>query len=472
MKAKSTTVYICQLTNSFLKVVKCVKGRKTEFLRFEAESLSPNTSVASLTDRVKFLFKKIGYRQEPIILSIPHNSVTCRYLKVPTQVPQEIERIAVLQAARYLPYPEQELITGYQVISIDEEGYSYLNLVIVHKDVIERILETFKNLNAKSLTIVLSSYGLTFLLNSLMPDEQESVLMIDIDSEQAELAIVAQQKLLYSRHFKLAASAPDWKDSFLVEISKTERAYLEEVARGTFSKIVITGREDFSSELTNAFNQQKRGIAQVLPYTKILGPAEQLFKNNVASNISFANLIGLGLGSGEESLNLMPQILKEKIQRAAGAKHAVWLGVNILIIIAMLVIGATKNLDSKALYLNTLKAELGQISKEAKPLEELEKRYKVLQGRFQDRDSVLELIYELHRIVNSPLSLANIIYEEGEDLILHGQTPELNSVFEFVGVLKKSPAFKAFNIKVKYAASKRTSAGDIVDFEIIGVRKK
>jgi Tfp pilus assembly protein PilN len=130
-----------------------------------------------------------------------------------------------------------------------------------------------------------------------------------------------------------------------------------------------------------------------------------------------------------------------------------------------------KNLDNKTIYLRRLKAELNKISKDAKPLEEIERRFRLLEGRAKKTTTGMDVLYEVHRTIPEGVVLVSLNYEEDNQVVLHGYTSELKSVFEFVSLLEKSPVFKKFNIKVRYASKKRTQSGEILDFEIVCSKK-
>lgn len=471
IKAKGA-VFICQITENFLRVIKCLTAHnsKRQFVGLEAEAIAQDTDDKRLTEKLAQLFKKLGYSNNPLIVSLPRSKVTCRYLKVPTQIPEEIEKIASLQAPRYLPYPSEELITGYQIVFTDKEGYAQVNLVIVHKDVVERYIRILRTLVTTKITIGLSSYGLVNFFNYLKPEESQSVMLIDIDWQQAELAIVSERKLLFSRYFKFDASQPLWENLFIDEVTKTQDAYLKEVARKAPSKIMVTGAGKIYPGFAEALHKQLDLPVEVLPYEKI-NLTNELLDKILISEHSFAGIIGLGLKNVEENLNLLPQELKEKNKILVQHKKRLRLALLISGIILILFLGIAKNLDNKSQYLQQLNLELSKVAKDAKVLEEIEKRLEFMQQRSAKKLSGVDLLYELHRVIPSQISLVNLSYEEDNQVILRGQTPELNSVFAFVAQLGKSLVFKEFNIKVRYATQKKTITGEVVDFEVVCAKK-
>ena len=55
-------------------------------------------------------------------------------------------------------------------------------------------------------------------------------------------------------------------------------------------------------------------------------------------------------------------------------------------------------MDNKYQYLKRLKRELNSIEKEARPLEDIDKRFKILEGRAIKKPTTLDIIYELHQV--------------------------------------------------------------------------
>lgn len=466
LKKNKRTIFICQLTDSSLKVIKCLgDDSKREFVDLAVEAVAADIDDKSLTQKFTQIFNRLGYSNNPVIVSLPCQKATCRYLKVPAQIPSEIERISSLQASHHLPYPNEELITGYQFLSADAQGYSDINMVIVHKDGIQRYARIFKELKISNLTVALSSYGLVNLYDFLKHDTVKPVMIIDIDASQSELAIVSQKKLLFSRSFKVDRSLPQWENLFIDQISKSRDVYFKGISKEPPVKIIITGGAKFSQTLNEVLNRQMGLPVEVLSYDKIKFSGNLLNEILNADN-SFASLIGLGLRAIEESLNLLPADMKEESKKISQRKDYIRLAILGIVMFFILGLGVVKNLDNKAVYLKKLKVELDKIAQEAKSLENKENRLKVLERRLQKKPSALDVLYEIYRLVPAQISLVNLSYEEDKQIILRGQSRELNSVFAFARQLKTPEVFKNFNIKVKYATKKITPLGEMIDFEI------
>ncbi|MDD5595496.1 MAG: pilus assembly protein PilM [Candidatus Omnitrophica bacterium] len=465
------TVFILQVTDSAFKAIKCSKDAKKEFLGLESETFPEGIDNQKLIEKLSSALHKLGINNNPVVLSLSRNQATCRHITIPAQSPQEIAKIATLQAPRYLPYPINELITGYQVIKAQPGGYSAVNLVIVHKDVISRYLEIFKALKVKQFSIHLGSYGICNLYNYLFAQEALPVMIIDVDFNQVELVVIAERKMVFSRYFKLNRSREDWKFTFVEEVNRSRETYAKEFLREFSQKILILGSGKIVQDCYNLLKEKIPLTIEQVDFYKKINLSEPLIQKIQSSGCSFTSLFGFGLEAPEETLNLLPLEAREK-----GAQLNVYRkGLKAFFFVAFIslvwIIAIVKNLDNKSKYLQRLKNELDKISKEARPLEEIEKRSKILQGQSAKRASSLDLLTACFKSLPNLAYLTSFSYEEGNQVILRGQAQELNPVFVFVSALEKAPELKNFNIKVRYASKRKTKTGEMVDFEIACLNK-
>lgn len=470
---KRGRVFICQVSDDSLKVAECFSPNnfKKEFTGLQIEAIPQDLTEQGLSEKITGIFEKSHYDNAAIIISLPRGFATCRYLKIPAGTQEEIESIVSLQASKYLPYPVSELITGYQVLSTDNEGYSYINLIIVHKDIIEKYTRVFKKTKTAGWTIVLSSYGLCNFYNLINPNETHPVLLIDIDSSQIELAITLQKKLLFSRSFKFNKSQLNWQELFIDEIKKTQNSYLKETSCELPYKIILLGARQTCQELTGVLNKELGLPAEVLSFDKKIKFSKNVENVILNSDNSFFGLIGLGIDQTDNSLNLLPRNTKEELKRNLAKKEILRLALFILGTIFITGMGIVKHLDNKAKYLERLKIELNTINTEAKPLEELVSRYRLMEKQHKKKPTALDILCELHKDIPAAVSLINLNYDENNQIVLRGQTQNLSSVLEFMNAIETSSVFRNFNTKLRYVTQKKILQAEVIDFEIVAAKK-
>ena len=80
------------------------------------------------------------------------------------------------------------------------------------------------------------------------------------------------------------------------------------------------------------------------------------------------------------------------------------------------------------------------------------------------KNSALEVLREIHKVVPQEIYLTNISFEEGKLISLRGTSKAMSEVFKFVKTLEGLPIFK--NVKTKYVTKRRLKGKDLTDFEI------
>jgi len=465
MKDKNKkAIFILQLSEGRLKIVKYVRHLNTQ-TRITGVSLLEAPSWQEIGPALA----KEGFSSNEVKIALPRNQATCRFLKLPAKDPQELEKISGLQAGLYLPYPAEDLVTAYQLIQTDKHGFSMIVLTICHKNAIANYLDLFSD-KAKhaQLSIILSSYGLCNLFYHLQPEENATVLLVDMDEQQAELVIVSRAKVIFSRSARIDKGLSGWGAALTTEITKTKDAFVKEGEGGQIGKIVILAAKDLRQEDIAKIGEEGGLPVEYLNYAERLHLKEA--ETSLCLKYSFAGLLGLAIKDLPDSLNILPGALKEAKLKLRRRKEMVVPALLISGIFFAFFLGMARNLENKKIYLQRLEKQLSGITGEAKPLEDIEKRFRIIADNSRKKDSPLAILYELHHIMPVHASLINLSYEEGRLVVLRGETTDINDVFNLVPAMEKSPAFARFNIKIRFATRRKTQSGEVIDFEIVCAR--
>ncbi len=451
-------------------VIKCSvdNSHKTNFLACESLPLISDNEEIELAEKLNQVLGNMGYKDNLVIMSLPHKFATRRYLKIPTQVPHEIEKIVALQAATFLPSSFKELVTGFLIVSTGKQGYSDVNLAIVQKDIIEYYVKVFNKLAIKKFKITLSSYGLSNLGNFIEPNETSPVMIIEIDSPKVELAVYTKGGMIFSRFFNMPKQENDWLLLFIEEVNKTKEAFLKEIPGKEPAKIIVVGSPGKYKMFEQIVDKLQLPV-KVIPYWEKISCSENFKKSIQDASNSLAGIVGLGLREIPESINLMPGDLKAATKNIYERKQFVRIVVLVLAIILVLRISATKNIDNKAAYLKFLATEMNKVEKDAMGVEDLEKRLGFMKSHLMIKPASLDIIYGVYQLMPQNIYLSSFSYEQNNQIALRGQALDLNSVFLFVSLFEKSGIFKKFEFKVKYVSKRKTKSGEIVDFEIEGM---
>ncbi len=464
-------IFICQVGDHVLKVL--VASEAKGFLTSHREILPLGVNQAELQEKIKAAFSALGYKSNPLVICLGRVQATCRLIKIPSRDNLEIEKIAKLQASRFLPYPAEELISGFEVVSSDQQGYSLANQVIAHREVISRQISLFQPLNPQSISIFLSSLGVANLWKQVFPKDDSSVMVVDMDYLQAEAVIIEKGKMLFSRGFKLENDAKKpLAEGLAAEINKTQNLFSKESSLPAPQKIFLLGADAGAMRIADSLRKDFNLMVEAASYFDKISFSQKLDKNILSGEVSFAGLIGLGMGQLSQNLNLLPDEFKRAGKMVLSRQQYLRKGLIILATLSMLLAGVIKDFDNRTAYLNKLNNELLKVSHEAKPLEELDRRIKLLSGRLSKSSDILSMIKELYQIMPPEVSLSTFSFEVANQVALRGVSGSLNPVFDFAAGLGKSPAFSSYNIKVRYASKKITQAGEVVEYEIICSKEK
>jgi Tfp pilus assembly PilM family ATPase len=473
MKANRRFTYIAAVTDTGVKVIQCLcaKGSRPEIAAAATREWALGTVESDMVASFREALKALDYDRHPVLISLSRSMATCRFIRIPAVVPSEIEKISSLQASRYLPYPAQELVSSFDVVSVDPEGFSDINLTIVHKKNNEPLLKMLKELKVGRAAIVISSYALLNLYTALTPADPEAILLVDLDARQAEIAAVQGGKLLFSRCVKLNRASSEWQETLIDEVRKTQDTCLETVSAAVASRKIVLTRQPGGSELKDALEKRfSLPVSFLSPGAKIKISKESS-QRVLEGEDSFAPILGLCLKEPEGSWNLLPQELKvekhKSFQRSQGVRFLLF----VLAMGATWSLGIVKHLDNKAAYLARLKAEMRKVAQQAKPLEDIEKRFGLMESKGMSKPNSLDILYEMYQVIPAQVTLVSLTYEAGKLALMRGQSTELNPVFLFVEQLGGSGVFKSFNVKLRYATKKKTASGELVDFEIECQRK-
>lgn len=462
-----------QISNALIKAVACrhrLPG-KTELVGCEAEEYLANAGDAILIEKVRRILGRVGYQgQGRLLLALARSRATCRLLKVPAYSAAELDKMLPIQASALLPYASGQLVTGYEVISVDKEGYSRVNLAIVPEPIINRYYRILKEAGVSNCDISLSSFGIAGLHSYIRHSPAEGVMFVDLDASEAELVLTVRGALVFSRSFSLSRSDPNWPQTLTAEIHKTNEACRKEGIEPIAQRLIFTADAVVPAETENEVSRQLGMPSEALPYERMVTVPPGLRPRLASSGCSFASLIGLSLRGQSGSMGLLPLEEKEARKKTIRYRHSRRLAVVILGIIVVWLAIFLIRLDRKERYLRWLKAQASKVAQQARPLEEAQRKIAFIEGRAGKDSESLEILSQLHGAMPQDTFLTVFGYEAGGPFFLRGEAADLNSVFTLVSKLRESPALRGFTVEVRYATKRKVEGRERVDFEIIAKR--
>jgi len=458
-------ITVLEITEQWLKLViakSSLKGPEIENLIIKPlASFTPDVLRPELNNTLKDL-KITPY---PLIICFPRNQVTVRNLHLPSRDPIEIEGMVNLNLPRQVPYPKEEIISGYEILGVDETGYTKVMLAITHRETLSRI---FNILDAAGLfpeKVELSSQGIfswfMFMQKSGGFSNPAGLnILLDIDYNFTDFLIVSKENLLFSRTIphgsdQIYADAELRRNKFIYELKQSLLNFQSEETGKKPSKIFISGAIGGITDLDKLISEQLGLAVEILENTKFLP------KNK---KVSISALLGLALESHKKRINfILPEIqirktLKERV------RQLILLGsllIYIIIVICFIFLGRMYNRQANLRLLNEQIQILGQ---DVNKLDEMSKKIKIIKERINTQGTTINYLYYIHKLTAPEIWFETISLEESGKIVLRGQAAQMSDVFKFITKLEESGYFK--NIETKYTTKKRVADKDITEFEI------
>lgn len=452
-------LFLLQINDGCIKIVKCIKSKKAglKISCFCFSAVSKDTQeINNLA--VKHL-KECGFKNNKLIVSLKRNLITSRFLKVPSVNIREIEDIAQLQSVRFLPYPSQELISGFDYILKDKSGFSCINLTVAHKNVAEKFVEIFNKLRPSEFYILPDASGINSLFNYLFPQEKDCSLIIDIDNKQAEILIILNKKVAFSRSFLIT---PGDISNLAEETKKTIEAYSKEVGMELPAKLyIMLSKENQTIDiqaLADKLNMQVETIFyEMLLTLEFLG---------LRGNVSFSGLLGFALTSDlAKTENLLPQELKQRIESVHIKREFLKFAGVLVLAFLFLIAGTAKHLSNKTRYLNLKKVELAGISKDSKKLEAILLKQNPSNPGTSNKIDTLKAMDIVFASLPEGIVLSKFEFNDGK-IIIRGQTQNLSTLFSYVKTMESLFIPNKITPTIKYATRRAAQSGEIIDFEV------
>ncbi len=457
-----------EIGQNSIKVIQGIpEGRKSE-IKIISLTAEKATSDDEKSAKLKHMINKLKIKPKKVIACIPRSLVTIRYLNLPSVSKREIARMVQFQAEKQLPYSKEELVTAFKVIGSNKDGYSRVMLVLVHRDVINKQLELLRDLKLNPEYIELSSQAAASAFIKKHPGKNQPVAFIDIDMFSVDIQVIFNGELVWTRNVSLPENRT--QESLLEEITKSLNSYNKDLSRGQSS----SGR---NKEITGIFvsgkvhNKLKENLSKSFDMSvEIFNPAGNLTlhkqKFSIANQcgISLCSIIGLIGNFPNVLLNVLPDEIKTQKRIREKRKRYLVL-VSQCVGILLLILGIfMRNIYDKQNTLKRLDIEIKKTNPIAKEVNKRAKRLRVIKKQINTKNSCLDILHELHKIIPDTISFSTLDYQLNNTLKIKGQSKALSDALGLIDILEKSAYFK--NVQLKSSNMRRLRNIEVADFYI------
>ena len=453
------TRVVVELAENWLKVA---VGRK---VTVEPLVTTEPAMIATVLSSILRLHKCAKDLEVFVVLS--RNKITVRRVDLPSHDSKEIEQMLGLYLVRQIPYQKEEVFWAYQNLGFDGVSNSHLILGVVLKNVFKNIINSFGQVNILPEAILMSSQGLIHYVSDALKDKLaglNSYLILDIDANYSDLILVYKQKLGSSVVIVQGADqliTVQDKDKFGLELKSAIAALNNEVPDAKPEKIFLTGAS------TNQLTFVEALLVTDFNFTVQYVSSREYdsFSSGRVKNISLSAILGFSFAIAKEDMRFVIPELQIKKEMKTKAQQLMILGICLVYILIISGAISLVSLIKKQYHAAGLKTKVEQLSKEAKDLEDITNKLKVIKQYVNPKSSVLSVLYELSRLSPESIVITNFNWEWQKSLSFKGYAQQISDILNFTNTLSSSETFKG--AQNRYTRRRKVKDKEVIDFEIM-----
>jgi len=165
------------------------------------------TDPAAMAQLIQQALAESQIKASRVATAVPGRESIIRLIPVPAELDDKELREMVLnhEAGLYLPYPREEADVDYQKLGyrVDEDGIEKVDVLLVatRKDITDSYVSTFEQAGLQVDILEISSFALIRTIREKLRQfgPQEAVVLVDIEFDSTEIAIVVNGVPQFSR---------------------------------------------------------------------------------------------------------------------------------------------------------------------------------------------------------------------------------------------------------------------------------
>ena len=416
--------------------------------------------------------KFIPRAPERLIISLPRSRVTWKHLKIPSNSRREIAQASRLHAGRLMFLPEDEVVSAYEIITLDKKGGALVSLMATSRADIARYYRLFHFVPPDKISFFLSSQGIAGAFGSLRVKRTGGSLVLVSLAGAWEAAFIKNGRLVYTRSFTV-----NQQGNYFGALSTETSAMLEycsrEIERGRITDIYLMGpgatrgQRDTARELSRRIGLR----VHLLSYAALFSGARDLTRSGSKrkKNISYAALIGLSLQDHREAGDFsLPEIkIKRKVNKLQRLA-AVFIG-SLAALSAFFSFRYGFLAAAESEQARKIAAAIKEMETAALPLLGLKSRIFELSERARRQEGSLSrgLFYISEAAAKNRIVLDKLIYERDKRLMLQGRENGLDALKGFIPAAGDNPVFGAWKPGELTIKSADNIAGKLGNGEVL-----
>lgn len=410
---------------------------------------------------IKNIFQEKKVKASGGILCFPRNRLTIGTLHLPSTDRDEIAQMVEVNAASQVPYPKEEIIADWRMVSQNNEGYADVILVILQKTMVSKY---FGILSAAGLEIKDVAVAPETTLNWFLLKHKELAassapyILLNLDYDFTDFLLCAGKNVVSSHLIfqgqKGLTSSENSLNDFVGELKQAMGAIPASLLEGRSQEVFICGA-------ANAF--------EILKATLVLELNSQITevktKKTFSDEVSFIPLLGAIRGESKDKLNFdIPEIRIRKEWKRKLRQIVFFSG--LLAYLFLVCLGTfSSHVYRRREYLLLLEQKNRLLKDNNKGLEVAFKKIRRVEGLKDPEDNFLYYLDSVSSLVPEGCNITSLVFSKGDRLMIKGEAFRMSDIFDFISRLESSGVFS--EVETRQTRKLRGSEENKSEFELI-----
>ena len=468
---KTNLITVIEITDSFVKLLHArQRGSRPYLSTCVMQALKEHTE----EEVVNILRKMVSENKIPLhgsILSIPRKFMILKHMRLPSHNDAEIRKMVGLQLVKQVPYALEDVIYEHSVLEKEDDGYSKVLGIILHKDMSHRYIDLMKKAGIKIEHMMLSSLGIVEWFNHIAIKNNinaaEPTVVLNIDTSHTEICFLSSKGLVFSRSidYGLKHLHDEEIDKVLEQIELSFRTYYNGHLGPALKNIHVISPQPSPLLFSRIEGEFHIPVHQINAYGNVSAPSSMNLAD-VTGRYGLSLCVGLGLLHipKRRMMDFIPKEVTGEKKRKLKKKE--WLR---SVVLCCLVIGLGMGLlwgriHEKRILLEQVEMELEELSPKVEKAKERMEFIRSFKLELEKRIFIPDVLEDIVSLAPDSLSFRSLGIEDGRDIIIQGYAEESSAVSEFQSQLVKSPAFEEVNLQ--FATKRKVFRHEVTDFKI------
>ncbi len=372
--------------------------------------------------------------EDDVYTVLPRHEMTTRFLRLPTQDPDEVANMVRLTAEEHVPFALADLIVDHAVLQHLPDGESRVLAVYAHREVVDHHLRILHAAGVEPEQIYLSSSCVATAALATAGARDERLAVVSLASGGMEVVVVGEGRVEYGRgvaadfDWSLGGDrADDAAEELKTEVRASLSAYRRESEHGLGVERIWVCSEVFDTAQACELLETETGYSTV-PATEVLDLITEGRSHLVSVPLASLGAAMAAQGRGAVSVSLLPGTIAEARRRSRLKTRVLTTAIFVLVALVSVAAVYVQAVQERKAYIRELDRQVAALAPVVADVREQQTQLQILQERVARGGSVLELLAALTELAPSTdLNITHFFFDYGDRMVIRGRATGLDA---------------------------------------------